>query len=487
MNIMLRKSYILLAIGLIAVVACLVTFFVIRRTDSYACALPASTNALVRMDVPTLLQHGSVSPNDLYPLSGVCDEASVSQWLNASKPVYAFVDDANNIGLLCALTDAGALEQALQRLADAGRASSVERQRSLQWCCVEQRWLLCFDSRRLLVMGPAVGSEQDALRQNMAKLMEQSRDDSGLATDIHERLASADAPVAASLSTSLLSSFLQGSMAQQLGLQDLLSERLEISLDASANALVAQFDIPLAGDVAQRRMQTISGLLHPVTGVLAGDAPADAALWLTLNLRGTDVLTYLRSFPVVRTALVAANTVVDVDAMLRAVDGDVAVSTSADGAGWMLSAQLHDADFLKQADYWLSSPPLLSLMRLRRVAPQHFAIDTHSGETYYFGVRDGVLYVTNTSSTVAAPAQSGPNAHVNSAALAGTRVFATLDVDALMRMLGTAGGIVPGSVTDNISHVDLCLPAEGAMELRLQGRDGRNLLQALLQAMKNEP
>ncbi|MBQ9363551.1 MAG: DUF4836 family protein, partial [Bacteroidaceae bacterium] len=84
------------------------------------------------------------------------------------------------------------------------------------------------------------------------------------------------------------------------------------------------------------------------------------AVWACLGVKGSWLLDQLKQDPKAKELLIALERAIDIEAILRAVDGDVAVTLPRDFSGmnaiadadFMLLAHVDNKDFLKDVDYW---------------------------------------------------------------------------------------------------------------------------------------
>lgn len=102
----------------------------------------------------------------------------------------------------------------------------------------------------------------------------------------------------------------------------------------------------------------------------------DAMLWMGVNLKGKELYTYLLNNPVVGDKLKNRSLPIDVEKLVSAIDGQVAlgISSGAPIPSIGLYAEVNNDDFLQDLAEW---KPILDLQKIN------------------FGVEDGVFYLTN--------------------------------------------------------------------------------------------
>jgi hypothetical protein len=168
-----------------------------------------------------------------------------------------------------------------------------------------------------------------------------------------------------------------------------LSKGIKLS-DSRVNAGlgIGKKDITLSASLADSPLAHVEGWGQPIEGNLFNLQPADPVFWLCFNIKGETLLNFLRQQPQLRTALLGLNMMADVDMMLKAIDGDVLITMpklDIKNPELLLTATLANADFLKNAGDWDG---------ITKRGAQDFMASLEGIPTY-FGVRNGVLYLTN--------------------------------------------------------------------------------------------
>ena len=122
----------------------------------------------------------------------------------------------------------------------------------------------------------------------------------------------------------------------------------------------------------------------------------DPVFRVILNVNGEDVLPKLRENIVVRTMLVGLNLCIDLDMMIKSIDGDVLFEyggRSASSSTVVASAQIKNQDFLKNAKDWCSGSPSFGYS-CHALGDKDFVLQ-NARDKYFFGVHDDFLYVSS--------------------------------------------------------------------------------------------
>ena len=335
-----KTRLLLLSAACAALVGGVVAYLCLRSSsDAYAQALPSDATAIVRLDATAFLHDADFSLKDLLhlqeELTSSTGEGGEGLGIDWKRPVYAFASASGNMGLVAAVDDEKELSAFCQ-----SRGAEVARQRGYAWAVVEQQWLLAFDSEKALVMGPAVGAAQEQLRNEMAGLLEQKRDASGLVSPLFEALGKNPKPLSAVCAPEILPAEVRQFLRRfKVATKD--DALLLMDLEAEDNELELEANVLPGNDDVRAGLRRMDELLRPVEGALTEYSHAGNLAWMVMNVEGTTLLDVLRSDANVRTALLALNLTFDLDRMIRSVDGDVALElTDAPSVGSLMGMEL---------------------------------------------------------------------------------------------------------------------------------------------------
>ena len=133
----------------------------------------------------------------------------------------------------------------------------------------------------------------------------------------------------------------------------------------------------------------------------------DMLLWLGVNMKGEWLMKQLKKSRNVKELLFMMERVVDIEQMINAVDGDVAVVYPMEGLGshgkpdYRMYAEVKNTDFLADVKDWMATSKEYG-MTYREVGNNKYVAEM-DGETFTWGVEDNVLY--SSKGQVAAPAK----------------------------------------------------------------------------------
>lgn len=477
---MSKNKLLLLSIPTSAIVAVLV-YLLMGQGSSYLNALPQDVVAVARLNVADFVDGLDFNEAERKQLLVRCAQVDdVSELgLDLRRPIYGFASQKGDFGVVAAVADDDALSRLCKNYSEKGQVSEIVRQRGYNWTVVKGQWLLAFDSKKALMMGPAVGDAQDQLRSEMVRLLSQDSDESGEGKPLFKRLKSGEALTAVmSPEPELLPSPVR-SLLGYFGVHSAADALLSLSLEFDDEELEVKADVLAESDETKDVLREMESALRPLKGQLARYASATPPIWLTANVQGRVLLDKLRQTSA-RGLLVAFNLVVDADRIVESFDGDLAVELSQIPSSLDLSAlsnvsltaKVASTDFLSKSSSWGNA-----WIDVEKLSDKAFRLNWETAPLY-FGVEDDVFYLG------AHPLAAGSsNAHLADEAddIAGKRFFATAEVPALLSPLGPKKNLLP-SVVCRLEHLDVAMEKPGEFSLRVTAPKGTNLAKEIFLA-----
>ncbi len=336
-----------------------------RDSDKARDVLPADATAVAVFEPAELLDGLGLKKEKASKL--VMNLEDLVEGVNLAKPVYAFATQDEFSGIALNVKD---VKRLLKAAALFNYAS--EEQNGYHWIA-NSNSIGCIDDDKMLIVGPVAEEQQDALRDEMMSLMKQARQEVPALNEMKQN------------------GFLRlNTTLDKLPKEASFSLPANINLsDARLNAAlgIGKKDITLSAAL-QSPQPLMDKVMQPIRGNLSGMGPAEPVFWLCTSMKGENLLQLLRSQPQLRTALLGLNMAVDVDMMLKAIDGDISIVVprlDLKNPDVLLMATLSNTDFLQNADDWDN---------VAKISPSDF-VATIEGTRTYFGVKNGLLYVAN--------------------------------------------------------------------------------------------
>ena len=386
--------YIVLAVALVAVTALVVVLN--GRSDGYLNVIPLKSKALMAIDFTKL---GDVKMDDFKDCG-----------VDFSRKAYLFETSDGSLGLVAAVGSEGDVDSWLQRLADQGKASKTTERKGFKFSVINDNFIVGYSSSSLLVMGPAVGGEQAQLQRRMVKYLS-SEEESVTESTLFQRLATMDGPVSLVAKADALPDKLIAHVT--LGApKGTAPDRLYIAatMDLKGECLTVSCHTFSFDSRIEDALRNSFSKLRPVSDKYLSTISSANLLTIACGVKGGDFVELLRSNESLRTMLMGINTTIDIDKMLRGVDGDLIVSVPAfsdDNIPLSLLAEAKDVSWKEDVAYWKKSCPAGSV--IEDVAKNSWVI---KGKQFNacFGVTDsGLLYIVPTAEAVSTVGEKSPS------------------------------------------------------------------------------
>ena len=362
----MKKLYSIIACALLLGVA--MYWYFHRDGDKARDAVPVDATAAMVVKPAQLAQKLGLSLEDIKEFSSAL--GGLEEGIDLSKPVYAFTTGSGMTGFSLNISDKDKLRESLD-----GFGFQGEEEDGLQWIERGDDGICCFDDDKILLCHSASLSEA-ALRSEMSKLMRQGRQ----AVKALEDIEGEDGELRLTAPLSLLE-VVSPEISKSAELKGLGDAVLNSAFRVERKAL--RFKAKLDG------AEKLELPLAPIEGNFSGKDSAEPFFWLCLNIKGEQLLPYLREVPELRSTLLALNMGVDADMMIKAINGDVMLvmpQLNLQHPDFILTAKLSDTKFLENADDWSG---------VTKRGPSDFLF---ADAGVFFGVRNGNLYITSSES-----------------------------------------------------------------------------------------
>jgi len=448
------KSYIICS--LLLLVAAGVVYYFLRGKDSCLNVIPEDARAIVMLDPKELASELDISILDLLGSEG-CHQIS-DAGISLTQPCYGFISSDGYLCGVVALESASTLQDAFEQY-----GLKVEQQRGLKWLFTDNI-LVCFDSDKLLALGPVSASEEGYVRGNITTWMKQGKHAVPLLPCSAEK-----SPLKLAARMDVLDSPFFGIsnyVPKEINLHDIL---LTSSFSVSDKAIAMDITLQTEEPKADKFFTQLEQVMRPIQGRLLNVGQTRPLLWAGTNTDGNELLKLLRMNPSIRTKLLMLNMIVDADMMIKSIDGDVAIEMSNvinDKTPMTLTAQIKKYDFLQNADDWKEGLTKEFGINLIQLSPQEFCLD-RGEDKHFFGVRQDMLYVASDNMAASNACRKNSYKELNpvKSDIKGSRFYITADVSMLMQ---TMGSLLPGFSTTDYGFDRLNLIMNDSRHIRLE-------------------
>lgn len=352
-------------------------------SDDYLNAVPQNSIALVAFDGKNFYSNSSTNEQQSY-INNLLKVKDLSDCgIDLSSKIYIFETVDGNLGLVANVKDDGDLGDWFNKLAKLGYCKSITERRGFSFTTIKDTWVVGFSSNALLVMGPVLPVQQADIQRQMIKYLEQDEEQGIKPTPIFEKLDSLNSPIsmvaqAAALPEKFAAPFTIGAPKGADASQIMVAAEINKSGDGYLSIKGETFSFNTAVDKALKANKKI---FRAIKGKYVETMSRDYAACMFVNVNGKDFINLLHANSSFQALLAGMNTAIDMDNIIRSVDGDMAIiiPSIADGDNIpQMSAELSNTDFLNDIDYWKESCPAGS------------KIVDWENNSYYF--TDGKLY-----------------------------------------------------------------------------------------------
>ena len=357
--------------------------------DDYINAIPESSTLLMSTNTAKLTGVGSQQL-----LKSLLHFKNIDKTgIDFSANVYFFEDARYNIGLCAKVSDDDKLADMLQQA-----GCRVEKRRGFRFALLQGNWIVGFSDVSVLLMGPVIPAAIDEMKGQMVQYLKQSEDESIKGTPLMERLQTIDAPMAmvcqaSALPEQFITPFTIGAPRDASPSDIMIAASMEVShgrllISGQTFSFKKQID-----EALQKAQQTY----RPIKGDYVKTMSTSDGMGLFMNIDGKNFHKLIRQNRGVSTMLMGINTAIDMDNIIKSIDGDMVLIASGlgnDKLQMMMGAKLGNSNWLKDVAYWKQSVPKGG--RIGDWGKNCFYY-TGNQTAYYFGVTDDMQYMSGGS------------------------------------------------------------------------------------------
>ena len=357
--------------------------------DDYINAIPESSTLLMSTNTAKLTGVGSQQL-----LKSLLHFKNIDKTgIDFSANVYFFEDARYNIGLCAKVSDDDKLADMLQQA-----GCRVEKRRSFRFALLQGNWIVGFSDVSVLLMGPVIPAAIDEMKGQMVQYLKQGEDEGIKGTPLMERLQAIDAPMAmvcqaSALPEQFITPFTIGAPRDASPSDIMIAASMEVShgrllISGQTFSFKKQID-----EALKKAQQTY----RPIKGDYVKTMSTSDGMGLFMNIDGKNFHKLIRQNRGVSTMLMGINTAIDMDNIIKSIDGDMALIASGlgnDKLQMMMGAKLGNSNWLKDVAYWKQSVPKGG--RIGDWGKNCFYY-TGNQTAYYFGVTDDMQYMSGGS------------------------------------------------------------------------------------------
>lgn len=346
----MRHRFLPMLIGL----AALMLTFTSCNDNSYLNAIPMRSTALLCIDPA----QGGDNAQPLRQLLQITDFSQSG--IDMEQPLMVFTSPDGNIGLCAKVKKQGDVKKLFEKQANKMQCRTLPDRHDCHFAAYGQ-WLVGCSDAALLAMGPVNVADIPALQTVMTRYLAADEEKGITVSPLYERLDTMQAPMTLvarvqALPERLVAPLTLGMPKSADASQVVLAAKMKceqglLQLDGETYSTNKQVDDSLKasrsayGKVSERYLRGMS---------------QDDVLGFFTSVHGSAFLNQLRADANVQGMLAGINAAIDMDNIIRSVDGDLAivVPTLAEGSTRLsMMAQLGNVNWLKDVSYWKQSVP----------------------------------------------------------------------------------------------------------------------------------
>lgn len=357
--------------------------------DDYLNVIPAKSTALVSIDLPGVASQKGMSGKD-----GVLKEMLHADDLSkcgidVTEKVYLFETQDGTLGLCAKVDDEDDVTAWLTQLEKERCCTAFTERKGYHFTVLNGSWLVGFSSKALLVMGPVVADAQAELQRQMTKMLGADEKLGVKESRLFGKLDSISSPVA------------MAAYAQALPEKFVAPFTIGAPKDADASQIVISAGMTMEDGVLHvtgstssfrpaidKALQEAMNIYQPIAGDYLACMPSDATAGIFMHVYGPKFLPLLQRNSSMQTLLMGLNTAIDMDNIVRSIDGDLSIVLPSFGEGnWQMKmvAKLSLAHWLMDVDYWKKSCPAGTSITDCGKDAFHY---TDGKTSFYFGVTE---------------------------------------------------------------------------------------------------
>lgn len=367
-------------------------------SSDYRNVIPVGSTAIMSVDVSELLasdNNADVSRVEtLTKLLCIYDveHCGIDLW----KKIYVFEAADGAIGLVAKVNDEDAIDEWTKRLIGIGRCSGITEKKGYKFTMLNGVFIVGYSSDALLIMGPVIGNDRARTQKKMIKYLEAK---SGIMdTDLYGKLDAMEGTVSVVAQANSLPDRIAApimSLApQKINTKDVIISASFMLLDDGWLNISCEIS---SENKSINDVLISSSSCKQFSNKYIGCIDEKAEISVLCGMEGENMIARLRENETLRTTLVGLNTIIDIDKMLKSIDGDMFFSIPSSYGGkldFQLIADTKNCDWLDDVDYWKETIPQGTFIT-NRVSGGYCL--SNSDLSLYFGMNDKqVMYIGTT-------------------------------------------------------------------------------------------
>ena len=413
--------------------------FLFSCSSDYVNVIPAGSTAVVSLDLPKMAEQSSnVGADKTAALKALLHVNDLSDCgISLSDKAYAFETSDGSLGLVLKVSDASDLEDWFMSMSKTGISKEVTERKGFKFTVIHDNFVAGFSSDALLIMGPSVGAAQAELQRKMIKYLKADEDAGISGSRLFERLETMSSPVcmvaqAQALPDKFVAPFTLGAPKGTPAADIYIAAEMNVDKNGCLAITGENFSFNSQVDKA---LQEASKSYKPISQKFLASISSDAMFAMACGIKGEDYIQKLRGNDAFRSILLGLNSAIDIDQMLKGIDGDMLIvvpTMNGDKLDFQLVASTANTQWLGDVDYWKTSCPSGSkIVDWTKPNTYHFV---SADWNVYFGVNESKELFFGSSENLAASAGKASQTPIPTylqQTISGKRLCAVVNIGAM--------------------------------------------------------
>ncbi len=384
------------------------------KKSDYVNVIPADATLVASVDLKKIAEKGDlansqlvslvnnymglvVSGNDKQKMTDIVSDPS-KMGVDFSLPVYLFKTKNEFVGMVMKISSESRFEDFITTLSAQGLCSRPVEREGLKWASLLEDIDFAYNDNCVLFL-ISLDDEGGAMRKvEINALYAGTEENSFQSTKHYSRMLELNKDVVIYSNTGVLPSSFAKNMKAFLP-ANVRNADVEViaSLDFSDGKAVLSAELYSENDKVQQVLSCGSDNLRKIEGRYIDSPAKDFFVWGCCGVQGKWLLDVLKQDKEIRQMLFLLECGIDVEMMIKAIDGDVAVvlpnvfiTSDTSDVDYIVTANVGNTDFLADVDYWRKSMKTFGI-EMNAVGKDTYLLKTGNYELQW-GVEDDNLF-----------------------------------------------------------------------------------------------
>lgn len=396
----------------------LVLTFVSCSKNDYANVVPANATFVASINMASIAEKGDLGNSKLTGLLkdnmsiifSAESQKQMNKYIESPKdmgidlrePVYLFQTPNHCVGIAMKMLDKGDFEDFIKVMQKQNIASKAKENDGIMMGSFLDDMQYGYDGKTILLLGSLGDAGRSAVKQTFIQLFNQDEDDSFRSTDSFDKLEEDKRDIAFFTNMAALPE--KVAMTFKTLIPDgVRSSDINFfsSLDFQNGRVMVSSKLFGNNDKASKLLEEKEKTFKKIEGRYTNMPTSNTFVWACWGVNGEKVLPMLKQEHQLKMGLMAIERAIDIEAMIKAMDGDLAMtlpfsSFVTGGISPLICAQIKNDKFLDDVDYWQKSMKDYG-MSMTKTAKNEYHVKG-AGEDFRWGVDGDDLFIATESS-----------------------------------------------------------------------------------------